>query len=504
MSALLNFMYNNFGITLWLTLILFIIICVTVLFMIFMSIMLFLDSIYRPNMEQYPFNIYLDRIIPFITLLFPSIIILILQPFTTWLARFTLFILIHAIILAPLYHHWSKLRHWKNKQNENIYNSWNHPRLYENIAIAMIYPLLWGVFFSLSRFFRLGTTYHVWDYIISLNSDLVIIFFILPYVIIWCLIIFSYILKIRSYLWNECYLLIYSLHIYLLQYHPYFRFMELIYKSNFFITCILTLNISYKNKGPWWQHCSNYLFYKPKIINIIVFGLVVIEVILTKKIYYGVYVLFIYIIIYKILSCYFAFGQTEFVFDCCLSDYCYLTYDNNKIKFPQRFWFYFQDADYYFGFEYQYTEAQRKLLSTQMNKTRWILRKKISQDLHQDYLNVRILKKAKSTLCLKLAASYLQTNRVRWVHTERVIIDTFKYHSCVALFARNIFDKIVLLNNNWSNLHHIQAARIPTPNFQNIYRSFNQTFTYHRKTFIGFQEENIPSNFVPLIENNDK
>src|ERR1700761_7300003 len=161
MNYFFSLLYHNQK----LTIILLTIICCAILFIILMSIMLFLDSVYRPEISQYPFNLILDRIIPSIALVFPSIIIFFLHPFETWFARIILLLVIHIFVLVPIFYYWSKLRNWHTNQDQISYNSWDHPRLYENIAIALIYPLLWGLYSSCSRFLRLGSVYNVVDYI---------------------------------------------------------------------------------------------------------------------------------------------------------------------------------------------------------------------------------------------------------------------------------------------------------------------------------------------------
>lgn len=503
MSFYLNLLYNNLGINIYLTIILFLMTCIVTLFLIFMLIILFLDSLYRPNIPQYPFNIILDRIIPLITLFFPSIIIYFSQPFETWFSRLALLIMIHSLILAPIFYYWSQLRRWHNNENDVYYQSWKHPRLYYHISIALIYPLLWGIFFSLSRFLRLGAIYNIWDYIkISLN-DIIVILFLMPYLMVWIAIIFLLILQKKNHLWNIFSSLLYSIHIYLLQYYIYFKFMELLHKSGFFITCLLTLNVAYDNKGAWYQRFTNYFYYNTKWITFIMFCLVIFEIFLTNKIYYGLYILFVYTCISRTLSCYFAYAQTDFVYDCCYSDYCFLNIENIKLRYPHRFWTYFNDAEHYFGFEYSYTRKQAEMLSNEMKKpkAKWILCKKIPQDVHQDRVNLRVQRKPYAPFYLRVAASYLHVNRVRWMHTERIINKAVNYHSCTALFTKTFFDKVVLINSNWKHLNHIQAAKIvtPHPSFP-IYRPFNQTFTPKRQDFIGMQEENIPSNFKPLIE----
>lgn len=75
-----------------------------------------------------------------------------------------------------------------------------------------------------------------------------------------------------------------------------------------------------------------------------------------------------------------------------------------------------------------------------------------------------------------------------------------RFHSCTSLFTQNIYENMVLTNNCWSHVNHIQAAGLKHQIPSNMYIDFGQTFNYKLKHFMGAHEENIPSNFVPLIK----
>ena len=197
------------------------------------TVTLILDKIYRPNMPQYPFNNFLDRYIPILTLIMPTCIILFEKPFASWFSRLFLLILIHIVILIPLFNHWSNLRSWSINGDLQLYESWYHPRLYKHISIAVLYPLLWGLFFSLSRYLRLGTTYNIEKLIFTLPEDTIVVLFLIPHLILWFLIPLSYIIFLRTYLWDQLTILLYSLHIYLLKNNIYFKIMEFLYKMIF-------------------------------------------------------------------------------------------------------------------------------------------------------------------------------------------------------------------------------------------------------------------------------
>lgn len=488
----------------------FCLITILISFFIFvtMIIILILDKSYRPNIPQYPYNIFFDRIIPLIVLITPSIIISYQKPFNTWFAGLSVLILTHIFILIPLFKFWSQLRSWRLKKDNHIDVSWSHPRLYEHISIAIIYPLLWGLFFASSRFLRLGTTINIYDYFYLISPDFCIILFLLPHIILWLLIPFSYILRLRSYLWNQLSSLLYSIHIHLLKYYIYFKLMEYIYKMCFLFFSVFTLNM--KKKITWLKKLINFFYYHPQFSVIGLFIFILLEIFLTNKVYFSIYFIFIYALIYSFFSLCFTFLKTDFVFDCCLSDYISQREMFQNPRYPIRFWFYFQDAEYYFGYEYKFTEEQLNKIQIEIkkHKSQWLIRKKVSSIIHQSQLKKRIFMRTNSPFCLRLAVCYLQMNQVRWVHTERIInaitqTQPYKYHSCTALFTKSIYDKIVLLNSNWTHMHHIQVAQncqkyIDKP--FSMYKNFNQTFSYKKTYFIGIQEENIPSNFESLIQ----
>ena len=467
-------------------------------------IILFLDSLYRPNITQYPFSVFFDRVIPMCSILFPFFMIIFFKPLDTWFACLLLLICFNIFILVPLLHYWSELRQWDKSSSTVSFDSWKHPRLYKNIAIAMIYPLLWGLYFSMSRFLRLGKSYNVVNYLSESNPDLIVLFlFSLPYLICGIIIILFYLAKIRNYFWSRVSILLYSLHIYLLQFYIYFRMMELLYKSAFLMECLLTINISNKIYKSRWRRVINYLYYNPKVFTVILLSSLLVEILYTKNLYYGIYILFVYPLVYSILSCYFSYLSTNFIFDSCLSDYCSTRYNFLNPRYPLIFWTYFRDAEYYFGFQYEFTYQQTLLIADSMKKkeAQWVLRKKISYDIHQDLLNKRILGRTTSTFCMRLAANYLHINRVRWLHGERLLNVGYKYHSCTALFAKTTYQQIVLLNNSWSHLKHIQAAKHPIESIpSDMYKPSKKIFPLLRKDFMGHQEINTPDNFIPLME----
>jgi len=65
----LNLIFISFNHYLWIKLLLSLMVGLAFLFMAFMCIVILLDSLYRPNIPQYPYNLVLDRIIPSILII---------------------------------------------------------------------------------------------------------------------------------------------------------------------------------------------------------------------------------------------------------------------------------------------------------------------------------------------------------------------------------------------------------------------------------------------------
>jgi hypothetical protein len=482
--------------------------CVTGLMLLGIISVMLLDKIYRPNIPQYPFNLWLDRVIPFIFLLSPSICILILHPFEAWFTRLVLLILIHIIIIIPLFHYWAKYRRWNDIEDKFTYKAWNHPRIYKHIAIASIYPLLWGIYFSTSRYLRLGSTVNVYDQLSKIDIDtlvFLIIFFI--YISIYVFILLYKIATLRRYLWDELYVLLYSIHIVLLCFYPYFRIMELIFKFSYMLYALISINgpvYLRKAKETFYttesksRYITNYLYYHPGWFTIMFFVSLLIEIIFSGQLYYGIYTLFLYPLIRGILSCLFCYSFTDFVFDCCFSDYIYRHWDNPH--YPNRFWIYFQDAEYYFDFEHEFNQLEADIISKEINKYKFKLRKKVSLLDHQSHLDMRVNMRAKLIkyqypFRIRLAAAYVNSYGIRWTHTQAV-----KYHSCTALFARTVFDKMVLGNSCWHHVELIQRLKGKETTPPYMYLDFGQRYKFKRYHLIGVHEDNIPSGFRPLIE----
>ena len=175
----------------------------------------------------------------------PSILILSLNIThdLTLIQKFGLIILIHSFIIIPLFYLWAKQRYWFSQTTGLSYNSWSHPRLFFNIALALIYPLLWGCYFSFIRYLCLGTELHfftILDYFWSIETLIILLFILsgLFNIIVWFLLLWSVFIFFRTYLWNSFSIIMYALHLELIRFNCYVFFMEKIYKLHFLFSIL--------------------------------------------------------------------------------------------------------------------------------------------------------------------------------------------------------------------------------------------------------------------------
>lgn len=77
-----------------------------------------------------------------------------------------------------------------------------HPFFLLTIALGIIYPNLWGVFLSLSRYFHLGTSHNL-IYLLTKGLDYIIFaIFILPYLFVWGYMMINFVKQIKKILWQ--------------------------------------------------------------------------------------------------------------------------------------------------------------------------------------------------------------------------------------------------------------------------------------------------------------
>ena len=117
-------------------------------------------------MQKHNIIIILDPVIPFTAIFCPSLFIYFLDTKNiSWFEKFGCVILIHIFVLIPLMYYWSKHLNWYNDRT-TPFNSWKSPKLYLDLSIGMIYPMILVVYLSIIRYLRLGNEIDIINIII--------------------------------------------------------------------------------------------------------------------------------------------------------------------------------------------------------------------------------------------------------------------------------------------------------------------------------------------------
>jgi hypothetical protein len=286
----------------------------------------------------------------------------------------------------------------------------------------------------------------------------------------------------------------------------YFRLMELLFKFNHLCFSLVSLGgpVYFKsatNNYSWWRRLLSYLWFHPNWFTIMMFICLLLELLINKgQIYFGLYLLCFYPLVRSIIYLLYSFGNSRWVLDCCLSDYISCRWDS--VHYPEVFWDYFDDAEFYFGFEFDFTEEQLALISKSKSKIIWQTRKNVSKHVHDSAVFLRVIGKRKFGIVL--AASFKSHYSIRWVHTK-VILENPVWHSATALFARTYVQKVALLNNSWRHLFSIQKIEAMYPETQaaissNMFLKIPQNFTEKKKHFIKHIENHTSDHFLELKE----
>jgi hypothetical protein len=302
--------------------------------------------------KEIPWTFFKDRLLPLLLLFMPIFGIFI---FSVWLHKLIFLLGLHIFCVIPLLTFWNKYRGLPDINQES--NSWKHSQVYIHIALAMLYPLIFVLYFSIIRYLRLGETFDIRNFPIMLDLDLIIFsIFLLPLILYWILVVYIIIRKLRTDLWAYTASISYSIHVKMLTYQDYFFIMEKIFKLAFLNHDVISLSCgatTYDSKNVFWfRKVLSYIYYHPFILTIIFISSLCIELILNKGVmYYGIYTLFYYPLIYSIMHFLNMFGSTNFIQDVCMSDYINLRVDS--LRYSEKFWIYFANPEYYYGFAHK-------------------------------------------------------------------------------------------------------------------------------------------------------
>jgi hypothetical protein len=407
-------------------------ICIFISWMAFviMTIIVFvlsLDIFYNKTKKQYRYNIILDRVIPFVALLSPSLTLLKVSPTSlSWIEKFSYLIIIHIIVLIPLMAYWSTLRGWFHDNNKTLTAvTWLHPRFFFVLSLAMIYPMISGIYFTGIRYLRLGQQLHMSDVFIVITSPehLAFLFvFLCAFFNLWCyfILFFGNFLVIRNYLWQNTSLLVYSLHLELLTYNVYFKIMEKIFKLYFVWFSVVSLNnyFSYNSNNledtvknsNWLRRLSYKIFYKPYLFYIMIFVILIVEIYIfqnTTHIYYFLFWFPILLSIYKVFS---AIGLSAFTRDVCKVDY--LNQNLNNIRYARLFWILIENPDFFFGLSRELPDNVLQDWQKQHHKIH-LQNQVYSMDLI-DKLYRKINKKYRTNFYIRIKVAYYKTYNLRF------------------------------------------------------------------------------------------
>ena len=311
--------------------------------MLILCLLLFLDAFYRPNIEQYPYNILLDRIIPLLAISSPTIIILLLNPNNvSLLEKFGYIIIIHILVLLPLMNYWSKHRNWFTNKDKS--KQWKEPKVFLDLTIAIIYPMVWGCYFTFNRYLKVGEEINIGSYF-SENTVILggIILFMWPFISFYIRILLWKFLDFRDYLWYHCRSFIISIMLFLLRYNIIYVILEKLHKLSFIWISFLIghPNIYQKN---WLTKKIHWIYLHPIVIYLFLFASMLIELLFKNgKLYYTLS-FFMLILLCKpliYLLNHFCGVHNTWINLCCIANY--INYKWNNPYYPKSFWLSFND-----------------------------------------------------------------------------------------------------------------------------------------------------------------
>lgn len=436
-----------------------------------------LDNLYRPTIPQYPWNFWIDRFIPITFLFTPIVFTLLFNPFESWFLRFVSLLVLHIIVITPLLKKWSSLRRWTDSFDEIPESSWKHPRLYAHISIAMVYPLVWGVYFSLPRYLNLGHSINFTHSFLFETEVLIILLFLSPFMFFWGVFLINSFKGLRNYLWEEFFSLIVSIHHSLLANKIYFLLAKKVLFLTFLLDMLFTRDSPIARKYPRWDNFLSTIYSYPFVIPGIVFALFLIEFAYNAgNVYWSLYLLFFYPLFRGICFSVHHYACHRFTYQVCLADL--LAGNWNNPKYPYEFWDYVSDSEFHFGISF--IPSSQTVFDEMSSKYIWKFRK-IDKFSHTLALSLRVRGK-RSTLdlikkdfvytrtgnprkmCLQLAARHYAFYGVRWTHTLAI---QRPIHSTTAFFVKDPMDFITLIKAGWGHYSSIEknskGVSWPTP-----------------------------------------
>jgi len=352
----------------------------------------------------------------------------------------------------------------------------NRPKLTGQKFVALIYPSIWGLYYSLSRYIRMGETYDILNLPIFqyITMELVIIAFLgIPNLIVYIRLFVLYTKKIREILWDSTASVAYYYHLQFFLYDTYFYIFYKIYKLHYFLFDVFVVGYGGaafldRKKAPKFFQLTSYIYYKPWIITIIMFGLIFIELMLKHgKLYYGIYIMFIYPFVQGILKCYNTIFSLNIFTDKCMSEYIYQSFLYAKPKFRQKFKRYAKNVKTFYNidpitFSLETSKALMNVLNTDLKEETKVsikIKKNLNYRIHGIRRSLDFTKNPSTILissgnsrhyCLRLSGNYYATHGIRWFgFTKKLLSPTNKLHPLAVTFgvSKNPLYALACLNH---------------------------------------------------------
>lgn len=401
------------------------------------------------------------------------------------------------ILVLPLQFILNSRNNWDKDFLNATFFSWLHPRILKHVSLALIYPYIFGLYYSIIRYSRLGS-YVFLDISKVAPYQYFILLFFLTFSFLFILLLpfiekfFMVLSSFRNYLWEQTTDLFYSFYIYLLSKNYIFKFLEKAYKSYYFLAFFIGVkNITYflsSTKLPWYRYVFSYLFYN--FLNIIVistFLSIFLEIVFTRgHIYYGLYLLFFMPFVRFFFYLWQSLCLTPFYRDVCLADYLYTSWD--ELKDPQSFPIFVESAHVFFPIVVDLKPSQvikLKEIEKKFNVRSWEFRRKTIPVRHRSQLVERV---RNHPWGFRFAANYYDTHNKRFYHSSPVLhtipktIAPWKsippleknLHSGVAALCQSPMQKAAIFNANYLLYDFILRMEKRTGGF-----------SLHKETFIS-------------------
>jgi hypothetical protein len=395
--------------------------------------------------------------------------------------------------------------------------------LYKHIAISLVYSAMWGLYLSCNRYLRIGSIVDLTLYFQVIHCEILIIFLFLFYYIFPLLTIVSIYLKnIREILWASTASLLYFIHLKLLRYFFYFKVCEKIYKAHFLYHDIFSGGIGATTwdlkDTPFYRRYISYIYYHSYIITFIIFSIIIIEIFMNQgKVYYSLYLLFLYPLIFSIFRCFCLFGFTNFILDACLSNYIYRNFKNPY--YHSRFWFYMANPTLWFGFEQQFHRDLKDVLERTILLESVIYKHytKFHKDLlfrvwgyrfttfsTKPYKADIVFTGSPKRWSIRVAGLYLKREGVRWFHSTRVVLSPLpeKIHPLTMYFVKNNpYAILALVNHPSTHFGQLQrvSKKVEWPTAEKMYKNLHPNIIFESKNTSLI--ETLEVNFVMRFKN---